>query len=106
MPALLPGETMYFPIAPSVELDGRFSPWVPPPRDPGAPRTTWDRVRRVDGVHLCPPGIELYAAAITADAQATFGLPPPRPGWWVDGWHRAPVIAQGAQFCPGDHPPP
>ena len=106
MPALLPGQTMYFPIAPSVELDGRFSPWVPPPRDPGAPRTTWDRVRRVDGVHLCPPGIELYAAAITADAQATFGLPPPRPGWWVDGWHRAPVIAQGAQFCPGDHPPP
>jgi hypothetical protein len=105
VPGQLPGEAMYFPVGPSVELDGRYSPWVPPPRDPGAPASTWDRVRRLDGVHLCPPGIELYAAAIAADAEATWRLPPPADGWWVNGWQRNPKIEQGAQFCPADHPP-
>jgi peptidoglycan/LPS O-acetylase OafA/YrhL len=104
MPALAPGSAQYFPIAPSVELDGAFSPWVSPPRNPTAPRDTWDRIRRVDGVHLCPAGISLYAAAIAADTATSFMLPEPKGRWWVNGWQRAPVIQSGDQFCPADHP--
>jgi peptidoglycan/LPS O-acetylase OafA/YrhL len=105
MPARLPGTAMYFPLAGSVERDGRYAPWVSPPRDPGAARATWDRVRRLDGVHLCPAGIELYAAALAADAADSWHLPAPSAGWWVDGWQRAPVVTQGDQYCPADHPP-
>jgi peptidoglycan/LPS O-acetylase OafA/YrhL len=105
MPSLAPGRAMYFQIAPSVELDGRYASWVSPPRDPSAPSSTWDRVRRVDGVHLCPPGISLYAAAIAADAASAFHLPDPAAGWWVNGWQRDPIVASGDQFCPADHPP-
>jgi peptidoglycan/LPS O-acetylase OafA/YrhL len=106
VPALAPGYAQYFPIAPSVELDGEYSPWVSPPRDPSAPRDTWDRIRRVDGVHLCPPGISLYSAAIAADTAASFGLPEPAGPWWVSGWQRAPIIQSGDEFCPADHPAP
>lgn len=105
LPAELPGVAMYFPIAAGVELHGTFSPWIPPPRDPTAPRSTWDRVRRVDGVHLCPPGIELYAAPIASDTASVWNLPEPKAGWWVNGWQRAPKIVGGANFCPADHPP-
>jgi peptidoglycan/LPS O-acetylase OafA/YrhL len=106
MPALSPGHALYFPVAPSVELNGAFSPWVSPPRDPTAPRATWDRVRRVDGVHLCPAGISLYAAAIADDTATSFLLPLPVGRWWVNGWQRAPIIQAGDQFCPADHPGP
>ena len=106
VPALAPGRAAYFPIAPSVELDGAYSPWVPPPRDPSAPRSTWDRIRRVDGVHLCPPGISMYAAAIAADTSTSFGLAQPKGRWWVSGWQRAPIIEAGNEFCPADHPAP
>ncbi|HEY8080693.1 MAG TPA: acyltransferase family protein [Acidimicrobiales bacterium] len=105
MPAQLPGEAMYFPVAAGVELNGEYSPWIPPPRDPNAPRTTWDRVRRVDGVHLCPPGIELYAAPIAADVASVWHLPEPAGRWWINGWQRSYFIVQGAQYCPADHPP-
>jgi peptidoglycan/LPS O-acetylase OafA/YrhL len=105
MPALAQSRALYFPIAPSVELEGRFSPWVSPPRDPTAPVATWDRIRRVDGVHLCPPGISLYAAAIAADAASSFGLPDPASGWWVNGWQRSPIVVNGDPHCPADHPP-
>jgi lysophospholipase L1-like esterase len=104
MPPLEPGRAMFFPVAPSVELNGRFSPWVPPPRDPQAPKSTWDRVRRLDGTHLCPAGTELYAAAIAADVSMTWHLPAPRAGWWIDGWQRDRVVTQGDQYCPSDHP--
>jgi peptidoglycan/LPS O-acetylase OafA/YrhL len=104
MPQADPGRAMFFPVASSVELNGQFSPWLPPPRDPSAPESTWDRVRRVDGVHLCPAGTELYAAAIAADAVMTWHLAPPRSGWWVDGWQRAPVVTNGDRYCPADHP--
>ncbi len=104
LPARAPGHVMYFPLAPSVEVDGTFTYWVAPPRQPTAPRDTWDRIRRLDGVHLCPAGIELFASALVADAQQAFGLPSPAAGWWVDGWQRSAIITNGDQYCPFDHP--
>jgi peptidoglycan/LPS O-acetylase OafA/YrhL/lysophospholipase L1-like esterase len=105
MPSLEPGRVMYFPVASSVELNGQFSAWLPPPRDPSAPESTWDRIRRLDGTHLCPAGTELFAAAIAEDVSTIWHLPAPRAGWWVDGWQRDSVVASGDQFCPADHPP-
>jgi peptidoglycan/LPS O-acetylase OafA/YrhL len=102
--SVAPGHAMFFPVARSVELDGRYSPWLPPPRDVTAPKPTWDRVRRLDGVHLCAPGIELFAAAIAADAASVWHLPAPRARWWVDGWQHNPIVAGASQFCPDDHP--
>jgi peptidoglycan/LPS O-acetylase OafA/YrhL len=102
--ALAPGHAMFFPVAPSVELDGRYSAWLPPPRDLGAPTATWDRVRRLDGVHLCAPGIELFAAAVADDVASVWHLATPRSGWWTDGWQLAPIVANAEQFCPSDHP--
>lgn len=104
LPALAPGLVMYFPVAPSVEVDGAFTYWVAPPSDPSAPKDSWDRVRRLDGVHLCPAGIELFASALAADTRQVFGLPAPKAGWWVNGWQRATVITSGDQYCPYDHP--
>ena len=104
MPAALPGLAMYLPVASAVELHGAFSAWLAPPRDPSAPEATWDRVRWVDGVHLCPPGIVLYAAPIAADVAAVWRTPEPRDGWWLNGWQRAAAVRTGEQSCPADHP--
>ena len=104
MPALAPGHAMYFPVAPGVELHGRYSAWIPPPREPNAPRATWDRVRRLDGVHLCAPGITLYAAPIAADASAVWHVPAPPGRWWVNGWQRDPLVAARRAVLPGGPP--
>ncbi len=105
IPRLDPGRAMYFPLAQSVELGGAFSYWLPPPRHPGAPASTWARVRRLDGVHLCPAGVELFAAALASDVVATWNLHAVAPGWWTDGWQHSWVITNGQPFCPADHPP-
>jgi peptidoglycan/LPS O-acetylase OafA/YrhL len=105
MPAALPGRAMYLPVASAVELHGAFSAWLAPPRDPGAPVATWDRVRWVDGVHLCAPGIVMFAAPIAADVAAEWRTPEPRAGWWLNGWQRAAAVRTGEQSCPADHPP-
>jgi peptidoglycan/LPS O-acetylase OafA/YrhL len=102
--SLAPGRAMFFPVAASVELDGRYSAWLPPPRDLAAPTDTWNRVRRLDGVHLCAPGIELFASAIVADAESVWHVPAPAARWWIDGWQRNPIVASAEQYCPSDHP--
>ena len=58
-----PGRVMYFPLADSVLLDGRYSTWLPPEGEPHAPSGQWIRVRKLDNVHLCPEGSARYAAA-------------------------------------------
>ena len=56
MTTLFPGRVMYFPIASSLMLNGKYSPWLPPEGDPHAPSDEWIRVRKADNVHLCPEG--------------------------------------------------
>ncbi|MEI8051929.1 MAG: hypothetical protein WCI12_10905, partial [Actinomycetes bacterium] len=92
------------PIAPSVELKDRAWYWVPPPGQPLAPKSTWIRVRRLDGVHLCTPGITLFSTALTGDTSLAFGWPRP-PSTWANGsWQDAPVLTSAAGFCPDDQP--
>ena len=91
---------MYLPIAASIELTGRSAPGSRRRASRHTARTTWDRVRRVDGVHLCPPGIGVYAAAIAADVQSLWGVPAPAPGWWWTGGSTPPRSPRGPSTAP------
>ena len=80
MTADFPGRVMYFPLADSILLHGKYSAWLPPEGDPHAPSDQWIRVRKLDNVHLCPEGSARYADALLADMTTVFRLAPDRPG--------------------------
>jgi hypothetical protein len=98
-----PGKVLYLPVASSVELDGHYTNWLPPPREPSAPRKDWVRVRPTDGIHLCAPGITRYTAPVLEDLTQLFHLPPANPRWWISYG----IAVRGGRFlaCPDDHPP-
>ena len=88
-PPQYPGRITYLPVASSLEVDGRYSPWLPT-TDGG-----WVRARKTDNVHLCPAGAAVLGAAVTSELSPMFHLPPPAPGW-IDGrWTK-----DQAQFGP------
>jgi len=107
-PLSFPGKVMYLPVGASLEIDGQYTNWLPSGNDPSAPPGRWVRVRTMDGVHLCPPGVTRYAAPILEDMTQLFHLPPPTPTWWETP--RITVSAYGfqdvslAMTCPDDHP--
>jgi hypothetical protein len=105
MASIHPGRVMYFPVAGAVELDGKFTPWLPPMNEVQSPRSQWVRVRMVDNVHLCPAGASRYAAALTADLTALYRLPPPSPGWQAGPWTLDHRYSNPPGSCPDDHPP-
>jgi len=100
-----PGKIMYFPMSPAVELHGKFSFWLPPARDPSAPKSSWVRVRMVDGAHLCQAGAVRYADAVLADFTALFHLDAARRGWWSGSWMDQSQYHTPPGACPNDHPP-
>jgi peptidoglycan/LPS O-acetylase OafA/YrhL len=100
----MPGRVMFFPIAPAVELNGKYSTWLPPVGRINAPKQTWQRVRRLDGVHLCIPGIDRWGTALTRDMSLAFKIPPAAPLWTQGSWTSDPVLTEGANECPDDHP--
>lgn len=105
LPARFPGKVMYLPVAPSVLLRGRFSPWLPPAGRPRAPRSQWVRIRMVDDVHLCPAGAARYADAVLADLTAMYRLSAPSPGWATGAWTGDHRYRTPPGSCPDDHPP-
>jgi hypothetical protein len=100
-----PGKVMYFPLADSLLLDGKYSPWLPPIGDPHAPKSAWLRVRRLDKVHLCPEGSVDYGAAFLADMTQVFGLAPATGNWSQGAWTSDPNFNDPPGACPDDHPP-
>jgi len=106
--ASFPGRVMYLPVASSLEIDGKFTTWLPPHGKLSAKRSHWVRVRTTDGVHLCPAGITRYAAPVLQDFVAIFHLAPSDHQWWHDPeissnfWEDATSIGVS---CPNDHPP-
>jgi peptidoglycan/LPS O-acetylase OafA/YrhL len=100
-----PGRVMYFPLASSVLLNGKFSPWLPPEGHPHAPSSQWIRVRRLDKVHLCPEGSARYGAALLADMTEVFGLTPASADWSQGSWTSDPNFNNPPGDCPADHPP-
>jgi peptidoglycan/LPS O-acetylase OafA/YrhL len=80
------GRVMYLPVGPAVELNGRFSVWLPPEDDPQAPESSWVRVRMLDNTHFCPAGAARYAGALLSDLTTLYHLGPPAPTWSREGW--------------------
>ena len=105
LPQAFPGKVMYLPIAPSVLLHGKFTQWLPPVNDPHAPKSSWVRVRMVDRVHLCPPGVVRYSSALLVDLTTLFGLPPAKGPWYAGTWQHDPRYNDPPGTCPDDHPP-
>lgn len=105
MVSVFPGRVMYMPLAPAVELNGRFSVWLPPEDDPSAPMSDWVRVRMLDNTHFCPAGAARYAAALLADLTSLYHLAPPAPDWSTGTWtDDAAVYNNPPGSCPDDHP--
>jgi peptidoglycan/LPS O-acetylase OafA/YrhL len=106
MTTYFPGRVMYLPIASSLMLDGdRFSAWLPPEGDPGAPKDQWIRVRKLDNVHLCPEGSARYANALLTDMTDVFKLAPAQRDWAQGSWVLDPDFNDPPGACPDDHPP-
>jgi hypothetical protein len=105
MTAAFPGRVMYFPLADSVLLHGKYSAWLPPEGDPHAPKSAWLRVRRLDKVHLCPEGSVRYGAALLTDMTQVFGLPAAKGDWSQSSWTSDPNFNDPPGACPDDHPP-
>ena len=100
-----PGRVMYFPLADSVMLHGKYSAWLPPEGDPKAASDQWIRVRKLDNVHLCPEGSARYAAALLADMTSVFRLAPAATNWSQGAWTTDPDFNDPPGACPDDHPP-
>lgn len=105
LPAAFPGKVLYLPVASSVLLHGRFTFWLPPTSDPGAPTADWVRVRMTDGVHMCPAGAARYAAAILADLTSLYHLAPAHGTWQSGPWVSTARFTTAPGACPADHPP-
>jgi peptidoglycan/LPS O-acetylase OafA/YrhL len=104
MTSSFPGRVMYFPLAGSVLLNGKYSAWLPPAGDPHAPSSAWLRVRKLDNVHLCPEGSARYADALLTDMTAVFRLPPADTNWSQGAWTSDPNFNDPPGACPDDHP--
>ncbi len=104
MTTYFPGRVMYFPIASSLMLNGKFSPWLPPEGHPHAPSNEWIRVRKVDNVHLCPEGSARYGDALLADMTSVFHLAPAVGDWSQEAWVSDPDFNNPPGACPDDHP--
>jgi peptidoglycan/LPS O-acetylase OafA/YrhL len=96
-----PGRVTYLPVASSLDVDGRYSAWLP------TVSGSWIRARKTDNTHLCPAGAAVLGAAITQQLTPMFGLAPPAPGWinksWTSDTYRYDVPAGE---CPNDQPSP
>jgi peptidoglycan/LPS O-acetylase OafA/YrhL len=105
MTSAFPGRVMYFPLADSIMLHGKYSAWLPPESDPRAPSDQWIRVRKLDNVHLCPEGSARYADALLADMTTVFRLAPATTDWSQGSWTTDPDFNDPPGACPDDHPP-
>jgi peptidoglycan/LPS O-acetylase OafA/YrhL len=103
-----PGFAAFMPIGSSVLIDGQTAFWMPPPRRPGASESSWDRVRFLDGSHLCTVGVERFSAALSYDLSAMLDVEPTTRRWWLGSWVAQPVperyASQVQGMCPLDHP--
>jgi peptidoglycan/LPS O-acetylase OafA/YrhL len=103
-----PGFAAFLPIGSSVLIDGRTAFWMPPPRHPGAAEASWDRVRFLDGSHLCSVGVERFSAALSYDISTMLHVAPTAKRWWLGSWVNHPVPPRYASevqgMCPIDHP--
>ena len=103
-----PGFAAFLPIDQSVLINGATAFWMAPPRHPHVARSTWDRVRFIDGSHLCTVGVVRFSAALAQDLVTLLHSSPPDRRWWLGSWVNHPfpnAYASELQgMCPLDHP--
>jgi peptidoglycan/LPS O-acetylase OafA/YrhL len=99
LPARYPGKVTYLPVASSLNVDGRYSAWLPT-TDGG-----WIRARKTDNTHLCPAGAAVLGAAVTTELRPLFDLPATARGWINAGWTTDAARFGPAGSCPDDQPP-
>jgi peptidoglycan/LPS O-acetylase OafA/YrhL len=104
LPSAFPGKVMFLPVGASVLLHGQYTPWLPTPETPDAPKNEWLRVRTTDGVHFCPAGVTRYADAVLADLTALYSLTPARATWSTQAWTKTVTRFGRPGVCPDDHP--
>ena len=104
LPAAFAGQVMFLPVGASVLLHGQYTPWLPTPETPDAPKSKWLRVRTTDGVHFCPAGVTRYADAVLADLTALYRLPSARSTWSTQAWTKTATRFEKPGVCPDDHP--
>ncbi len=98
LPTRYPGRISWLPVAPALEVDGRYSAWLPTV-DGG-----WVRARKTDNTHFCPAGAAVFAAAVTSEIRPMFHLPPPASGWLEGSWTTDQSRYGPADQCPDDQP--
>jgi hypothetical protein len=100
------GHAVFFPIDSAFDPRGRYEAHLAPPRHPEAPPATWSRVRMVDGTHMCPPGLVMWAAAISYDVVTLTGATTTPREWWLGKWidKPDPLAMDVRSLCPMDHP--
>ncbi len=99
LPRRYPGRVTYLPVAGSLDVDGRYSAWLPT-TDGG-----WIRARKTDNTHLCPAGAAVLGAAVTTELRPLFHLPATTDGWINAGWTTDATRFGPAGDCPADQPP-
>jgi len=100
-----PGKVMFLPVGSSVLLDGKYTQWLPTPQHPNAPKTQWQRVRMIDGIHMCPAGVVRYADAVLADLTTLYHLSPAITTWPTQSWTTTPKrFDTPVGSCVDDHP--
>lgn len=95
-----PGRVTMLPAASALDLNGKYSPWLP------TVTGGWIRARKIDNTHLCPAGAAVLGAAVTDDLTPMFHLAPSASGWVNSSW-----TSDAARYnvppdqCPDDQPP-
>jgi len=80
LPARWPGEVDYIDPDPAVSPEGEFVPYLE------GPTGEEERVRKVDGVHLCPAGAARVGESVLGALTPQYRLAAPDPTWRGGDW--------------------
>jgi peptidoglycan/LPS O-acetylase OafA/YrhL/lysophospholipase L1-like esterase len=84
--------TAFVDLDPALTPGGVFAPHLDGPRGP-------ERVRKLDGTHLCPAGAARVARAVLDAITPAWRLPPPDPAWRAGDWALSERFAEPG-VCP------
>ncbi len=94
LPDRWPGAVTYIDPDPELSPGGVFAPSLP------GPAGTPERVRKVDGIHLCPAGAARLAGAVVSILVGERLVPEPPPSWRGGDWALHPRYDDPRGSCP------
>ena len=88
-----PKTVSYLPSEPIFDgPDGKYAMFLPGPDGKSV------RIRKVDGLHICPDGAVRLGQAVYDALQSRLQLPPPAPNWQSGSWRQDPVYTASTTF--------